>query len=368
MIYYLGFYGNMDARFSSSPAADTVMQYVSDKLSGIDNTNIISPAISLTGRGGEFQLKRNLKYIVAPYKQGSNLFARKLSAIKRYYWTFRYFVKNLKQNDVLVVYHSLVLMPIVKLIKKRTRCKLILQICEIYGDVAENQKTVKKELEFFKLADSYIFSSELLEKRINTESKKFTVLYGTYRTEKKCEKLFTDNKIHVVYAGTLDPRKGGAAAAVAAAEYLNGDYFVHILGFGGKTEQENLMQVIKNIVPKTECLIKFEGCKKGKEYLEFIQSCDIGLSTQNPDAAFNATSFPSKILSYMANGLRVVSIKIPAIEISAIGNVINFYEKQTPQEIARAIKTVDFKEKYDGRELIAEMDRKFEKTLEQIIY
>ncbi len=368
MIYYLGFYGNMDARFSSSPAADTVMQYVSDKLSGIDNTNIISPAISLTGRGGEFQLKRNLKYIVAPYKQGSNLFARKLSAIKRYYWAFRYFVKNLKQNDVLVVYHSLVLMPIVKLIKKRTRCKLILQICEIYGDVAENQKTVKKELEFFKLADSYIFSSELLEKRINTESKKFTVLYGTYRTEKKCEKLFTDNKIHVVYAGTLDPRKGGAAAAVAAAEYLNGDYFVHILGFGGKTEQENLMQVIKNIVPKTECLIKFEGCKKGKEYLEFIQSCDIGLSTQNPDAAFNATSFPSKILSYMANGLRVVSIKIPAIEISAIGNVINFYEKQTPQEIARAIKTVDFKEKYDGRELIAEMDRKFEKTLEQIIY
>ena len=50
--------------------------------------------------------------------------------------------------------------------------------------------------------------------------------------------------------------------------------------------------------------------------LKFIQKCQIGLCTQNIDAAFNTTSFPSKILSYMSNGLEVVGVNIAAIKNS----------------------------------------------------
>ena len=103
--------------------------------------------------------------------------------------------------------------------------------------------------------------------------------------------------------------------------------------------------------------MSYDGLLSGEDYIRFIQSCDIGLSTQNPDAAFNATSFPSKILSYMANGLRVVSIRIPAIEQSAVGDMLIYYDKQTPQEIARAIRAVQMDALYHSRVRIQALDQ-----------
>lgn len=83
------------------------------------------------------------------------------------------------------------------------------------------------------------------------------------------------------------------------------------------------------------------------------------MSTQNPNAKFNDTSFPSKILSYMANGLRVVSIRIPAIEKSAVGKFMYYYDEQTPENIAKAIKSIDFSEEYDSRKTIGVLDKAF---------
>lgn len=97
----------------------------------------------------------------------------------------------------------------------------------------------------------------------------------------------------------------------------------------------------------------------GDEFTSFIQSCDIGFSTQSPDAAFNSTSFPSKILTYMVNGLRVVSIRIPAVEKSAVGKFMYYYDKQTPEDIAKAIKSIDFSEEYDSRKAIGMLDKDF---------
>lgn len=101
----------------------------------------------------------------------------------------------------------------------------------------------------------------------------------------------------------------------------------------------------------------------GEEYIRFIQSCDIGLSTQNPDAAFNATSFPSKILSYLSNGLRVVSIRIPAIEGSDVGDKLFYYDEQTPKQIADAILSVDMAQAYDSRSDIVDLSNKFQNEL-----
>ena len=105
----------------------------------------------------------------------------------------------------------------------------------------------------------------------------------------------------------------------------------------------------------------------GEDYIRFLQSCDIGLSTQNPDAAFNATSFPSKILSYMANSLQVVSIRIPAIEGSAIGEYMYYYDRQTPEEIAKAIMSVDMSNGMDPRQVIAGLDGTFRRHLKKLL-
>ena len=106
---------------------------------------------------------------------------------------------------------------------------------------------------------------------------------------------------------------------------------------------------------------------KREDYIRFIQSCDIGLSTQNPKAAFNSTSFPSKILSYMANGLRVVSIRIPAIETSAVGKYMYYYEEQQPKEIAKAIMSVNMNDDYNGRKIISNLDTEFYKNIAKLL-
>ena len=172
-------------------------------------------------------------------------------------------------------------------------------------------------------------------------------------------KLFSDGKIHCVYAGTLDPRKGGAIASAESALFLNENYHIHILGFGNEKEKAEMLNTIDSISKKSKAKITYDGLLSGEEYIKFIQSCDIGLSTQNPNAKFNDTSFPSKILSYMANGLRVVSVRIPVVEESGIGKCVYYYDEQTPENIAKAIKSIDFSEEYDSRKAIGVLDKAF---------
>lgn len=271
---------------------------------------------------------------------------------------FLYMIKNTNKDSTVMVYHSLGYMSLVKRLKKLKGFKLIIEAEEIYGDVIGNEKTSQKEYEFFKIADGFIFPTELLSEKVNTEKKPEVIIYGTYHIEKEMPKIFSDGKIHCVYAGTLDPRKGGAAA-VEAALFLNGDYHIHILGFGNEKEKAEMLNIIDDISKKTEAKITYDGLLSGDEFTSFIQSCDIGFSTQSPDAAFNSTSFPSKILTYMVNGLRVVSIRIPAIEKSAVGKFMYYYDEQTPENIAKAIKSIDFSEEYDSRKAIGMLDKDF---------
>ena len=266
-----------------------------------------------------------------------------------------------------MVYHSLALMHTVRLAKRLRQFPLILEVEEIYADVLQNTAKRKRELRFFKCADAFVFPTVLLHEAVNRNGKPYAVIHGTYQCEPRLAERFDDGKIHCVYAGTLDPRKGGAAAAAAAGAFLDGRYHIHILGFGSDAEKKALCEQIERIREHSECTVTYDGVKNGKDYIRFLQSCAIGLSTQNPDAAFNATSFPSKILSYMANGLRVVSIRIPAIEGSAIGKYMYYYDEQTPQKIAEAIMAVDVHDAYDGRAVIRDLDADFQKDVKNLM-
>jgi len=272
---------------------------------------------------------------------------------------FLYMIKNTNKDSIVMVYHSLGYMSLVKRLKKLKGFKFIIEAEEIYGDVIGDEKTSQKEYEFFKIADGFIFPTELLSEKVNTEKKPEVIIYGTYHIEKELPKLFSDGKIHCVYAGTLDPRKGGAIASAESALFLNENYHIHILGFGNEKEKAEMLNTIDSISKKSKAKITYDGLLSGEEYIKFIQSCDIGLSTQNPNGKYNDTSFPSKILSYMANGLRVVSVRIPVVEESGIGKCVCYYDEQTPENIAKAIKSIDFSEEYDSRKTIGVLDKAF---------
>ena len=272
---------------------------------------------------------------------------------------FLYMIKNTNKDSIVMVYHSLGYMSLVKRLKKLKGFKLIIEAEEIYGDVIGDERTSQKEYEFFKIADAFIFPTELLSEKVNTEKKPEVIIYGTYHIEKELPKLFSDGKIHCVYAGTLDPRKGGAIASAESALFLNENYHIHILGFGNEKEKAEMLNTIDSISKKSKAKITYDGLLSGEEYIKFIQSCDIGLSTQNPNGKYNDTSFPSKILSYMANGLRVVSVRIPVVEESGIGKCVYYYDEQTPENIAKAIKSIDFSEEYDSRKTIGVLDKAF---------
>lgn len=369
-LIYLSYYStNKENAFI---AAQNKIDYITDSLNkNGSQVEFVSASIANSASivSGKIQtIKDGVTLKTFDSLPSGNAFKRFIRRKHVYAQLKKYLKENLSAGDTIIIYHSLGYYKLYKWLKEKLKVKIILEVEEIYSDVGKTRFVTRdKEVQSFSYADAYIFPTLLLDDVVNVHKKPSVIIHGTYCVEKECGQPFGDGKTHVVYAGTFDPRKGGVQAAAAAAAFLNGKYHVHILGFGSEEDKQNLLKTIEDVSKKTECTVTYDGLKSGEEYIRFIQSCDIGLSTQNPDAAFNATSFPSKILSYMANGLRVVSIRIPAIESSAIGDYMYYYDRQTPEAIAKAVMQVDLNDGYNGREIISKLDKKFTKEIAELI-
>lgn len=294
-------------------------------------------------------------------------FANKVSTL-----LFRlcYFIKvvcTVKNGDIVWVYHSLAFLNLLTILKKIRKCKIILEVEELYGDVIISEKIKKKELQIVDTADAFIFPSLELEKSLNKEKRPYAISHGTYDVSDRIErKAKADNKIHVVYAGTLDIRMG-SNVLIDSAKYLPENYHIHVIGGGTAEEIENLKRKVISVSNISKCKVSYDGIFKGEEYLNFLSKCDIGVCPHNPWEPFNATSFPSKILSYMSNGLSVVSIRIPTIEKSDIGSYMYYYDEQDPEALANAIINVDLCNTYNSKEIIRQLDNKFMNELDSII-
>ena len=353
-------------------SALSIIECVCDCLESQSNKNvkIISAAASdnvggCKGKKLQINEKRKLKTFASFGKR--NRILSKLDRIWINIKMFLYLLFYTSRNDDVIVYHSLYYMRVIKMLKHLKRFRLVLQVEEIYGDVISDLKQRKKELKYFEIADSYIFPTEILNQMVNFAQKPYAIIHGTYKIEEVRNVKTEDEKIHVVYAGTFDPRKGGAIAAVESVAYLPSNYCVHILGFGNSEEISLIKEAIEKIKDVTKAELRYDGCLTGEEYIKFLQSCQIGICTQNPEADFNATSFPSKILSYMSNGLRVVSINIPAVKESKVGEHIWYYDNQTPKDIATAIESVSFDDGYDGRKIVEKLLKQFAIELTKLV-
>ena len=371
-IYYIGFYSDPSENScrKAAPSADTKMNYIVRCMKELGyDVEVISfcahtnENIVFGKRKGYVTYRDGVKVSFFTTYVSKYRILRFLGRIVSWKSKKKILSEICRSDGEVVVYHSLSLLRVLHFLRRRKK-KFILELEEIYADVIGKSKLRKRELAASKLADGYIFPTKLLDLIVNEEKKKFVIIHGTYHVEPKYKKDDYNQskeygeKIHCVYAGTLDPRKGGASSSAAAAAYLPENYHIHILGFGGLSEIENMKSYVSEISQKACAEVTYDGCLVGEEYLEFIQQCDIGLSTQDPNAAFNSTSFPSKILSYMSNGLRVVSVRIPAIETSEVGKYLYYYDEQTPKKIADAILSVKLNDGFDSRKVISDLNKK----------
>lgn len=374
-IIYIGYLSdiNNDDR-KSAPSADTKMKYIMSaiKKAGYD-IEVISCTIPNKKEG---LFKKHKEYITNIDGVNVTFVSGWTSKIVIFRYLGRWFSwlnlkkmikkKSLKENAKIIIYHSLSYMKLLKFLNKNHK-EYILEVEEIYGDVIGKKKIRQLELNYLTNANGYIFPTLKIDDIVNEKSKPSIIVHGTYCVEEKRETIFKDKKIHCVYAGTFDPLKGGVYASINSARYLDEKYCMHILGFGNGQQIENVKKEIEMVSKLTNCKISYDGLLYGEKYIQFIQSCDIGLSTQNPQGEYNDSSFPSKILSYMSNGLKVVSINIPVVVTSNVGNYLYYYTNQEPKEIADAIKLVDLKSSLQSEQILEKLNEKFISEIRQML-
>ena len=374
MVYYIGNY-NCDAirheQRIVAPAAENKMNYIITALSeALDEPfEVVSPAQTKAYRlfkGGRQEIADGVMLKTFPSFNSKCKPLRVLGHLLTRGAFYGYLLAKVKRNDRLLVYHSLAYKRIIKCIQKIKKCRLTIEVEELYADVKGDAAQRKAEMAYLQTADSYLFITELLRQAVNTE-KPSVLSHGTYQALPNYGFRFEDDKIHVVYAGTFRKAKGGVYTAIEAAEFLDDRYVLEVLGGGSEEENIAVQKLIEDVSKKTTCEIKYVGFKSGQDFNSYIQACHIGLSTQPPNAGFNDTSFPSKVMMYMSNGLRVVSVRIPAVETSAVGETLYYYDQQDPEEIAQVIRSVSFDDGYDSREHLDVLHKNFIEQLHMLL-
>lgn len=373
-IKYIGFYdtssNQIENRNSRLPATNKMDYIISTLVDDGYFVDIISPSWTVNKKfykGKKVEINTNVKLKLFSTLPWYNRFFKLLSVIFSFSQLFFYLLFKLKKNEQIIVYHSRWMsLPILVLKIIKRNIIVILEVEEIYNDVKKSKFWEKVEYRLFEVVDKYIFPTELLNRKLNPSNKDHVVIYGSYKVEPIRYNKFNDEKIHVLYAGTFDPRKG-VNIAVSVANYLSSKYHIHILGFGTEEEKKNLRDDIDRVSNSSNCLVTYDGLLSGEDYIKFLQKCHIGLSPQILNAEYNETSFPSKILSYLTNGLEVVSVKIKSIEMSKLNNSVYFYDGESPKDIAQTIMSIEFKEEYENTNKIEVLDRNFRKDIKKML-
>lgn len=347
----------------NSPAADTKIDYIIEVLNRIGYVvEHVSPAPSSSGR----YLPKHVTY------KGANTFRWFASfgvssvlsrIINRWFIEIQFFLWclfNLKNDEQIIVYHSLGYDSIFVMLKRIKKIRIIGDIEEIYQDVSKQKPSQERnEYRFIEACDRFMFPNTILNERLNKGNKPHLVCHGIYKVSYYEPVSFNDERIHVLYAGTYDPNKGGVLASIRAAQYLDDKYHLHVTGFGSEVLEAGVKAEINRVQSLTKCLITFHGFLDDKEFCDLMHHCSIGLCTQNPDSLLNLTSFPSKILNYIANGLVVISGKNRAITESKVADIIYYYDEQSPECIATCINEIKNARSKEGYKRLITLDSEF---------
>lgn len=286
---------------------------------------------------------------------------------------FFYLLFHLSRKDTVIMYHStgLLWVNVLFMIKK---VHLIEECEEIYGDIYGKKWMSYLEKKILTKADAYIYPTYLLNSIVNTKNKPFLVVHGAYKDvgaecfedSNKEVVEFSPDFYHVAYTGILDSKKG-CIDVIRAAQFLDENYYIHILGFGGDEEIEITKKEIERVRKLTKCKLSYDGLRKGADYTNYLKHLDLGVCALDTDYQFINTQFPSKIISYMSAGIPVLCSEARAILTSDVSEALFFYKGNESQNIAEGIISVREHGKVDSLQLLSDCDKKFRKEILKLV-
>lgn len=284
---------------------------------------------------------------------------------------FKYLLFNVNRKDVVIVYHSLSYINIIRIFKKIKKFSFILELNDFYSlhftDNLKSKYIDSKEKKFFNLADGYILASPFMSEFINNR-KPFIINYGNYETKDTKNRFIRNDKIHVAYTGVIENLRGAAKLAVNSSRFLNYNYQMHIAGYG---TEENINEIIKLCdqinSDKGYKVVIFHGLLLGDKFDELLNKCLISLNThsyQEDEIWKSKYSFPSKIPLAMSYDNYIVSHNMILISTSPFNDCTEYFEDFDPLNVANAIQKCAMKilkkcYSKSPRKIIQELDMSF---------
>lgn len=319
------------------------MKYVVEQMQACGVSPVIVSLAQQKKKGFSCSIKKTLHgEVPLMYLAGFNgwgAFGRVLNNMIKLVGLFFLLVFRVRSTDKIVLYHNYPQTRFVAFIKPLLRAEVIIEVEELYGySPTEDKPWVEKEIKAVKRMDAFICVNEGMPRQLGLQEGKYVVNYGAGVIPVRTAPRKTDGKIHVVYAGTIEGEKKGAATAVEAAKYLPDNYMMHIIGFGGDVHIQLLCQRIDEINKSlNRQAVIYDGCLSGKELDAYLFGCHIGISSNVMRPNFANNSFPSKVITYMCHDLSVVLGYAEAFYDVPMSEGWTFYHEFTPKMIADAI-------------------------------
>ena len=374
-VHYVCFYcePEVEGKIDSYPSVITKIDYIAQTVKATGKeVHLVSIAPSTKGcfSGCQKTVDAQEKHIYLPSVMCSSRVLGKLCFVINQLLILCYLLKTVKKEDSLLVYHSLYNRIWLNLYSRIARRDIILQIEDVFSELTpENKRFQTMEWNLLQRMKKCICVNDLVYQSLQHVPQKI-VSYGSYLLPQNYD-IPPHEGIRLVYAGVIEQERKAAFLSVEAMEFLPPQYELHVLGFGSAEDLAALEAKIEAVNAKLgRQAVSYHGRLSGAQYWQFLQGCDLALSTHayTEDSLASANhTFPSKVLTYLANGLGVVAQKLNVLASSSVSDFFTFYENPNPVEIARAILDAPMVGREVPRKKIEDLDRRFVQQMEELL-
>ena len=273
---------------------------------------------------------------------------------------FYFIIKKKGPFRKIIIYHSFLFLPLIVLLRL-TGNEFILQVNEVFSRAGSHNPLIYKVFEkiMFYFSSGYILAASPLSKHLPQHKlkhlKEIPLIPGPIFNSEYADVVGDNNICRLVYAGVVDRKKvGGAFIAVELANLLDdARYSLDIYGYGMKHDIQDLELQINSCNLESRTKVRYLGSLAHADLINKLVNYDVGLATQYIGTSFSASSFPSKILTYLSAGLHTISASSPPVREWSFSNVIYIYSDKNLVDLVSHIKSLEVVDKSRVRKNIS---------------